>query len=91
MKQYVLEGKIATRDVWLNGSWLNPKPSQELCNHSPDGYAWGYGGSGPAQLALAVLLVIKGAEYALSHHQDFKWAFIAMLPKDKDFRLEFEL
>lgn len=27
----------------------------DLCNHSPTGFEWGYGGSGPAQLALAIL------------------------------------
>jgi hypothetical protein len=27
----------------------------DLANHSPDGFEWGYGGSGPAQLALAIL------------------------------------
>src|SRR5262245_22144387 len=28
----------------------------ELRNHSPTGFEWGYGGSGPAQLALALLV-----------------------------------
>lgn len=27
----------------------------ELRNHSPTGFEWGYGGSGPAQLALAIV------------------------------------
>ncbi|HMF28650.1 MAG TPA: DUF6166 domain-containing protein [Candidatus Cybelea sp.] len=27
----------------------------DLQNHSPDGFEWGYSGSGPAQLALAIL------------------------------------
>ncbi len=27
----------------------------EIRNHSPSGFEWGYGGSGPAQLALALL------------------------------------
>jgi hypothetical protein len=27
----------------------------DLANHSPTGFAWGYGGSGPAQLALAII------------------------------------
>jgi hypothetical protein len=27
----------------------------DLRNHSPSGFEWGYGGSGPAQLALALL------------------------------------
>src|SRR6516165_8748734 len=51
---------------------------RDLINHSPSGFEWGYGGSGPAQLALAILancLHDDGA--ALVFHQDFKWAFIA--------------
>ena len=34
---------------------LDPKPSQDIVNHSPDGFNWGYSGSGPSQLALAIL------------------------------------
>ena len=34
---------------------LSPTPSQGIVNHSPDGFQWGYPGSGPAQLALALL------------------------------------
>ena len=30
-------------------------PRFDLRNHSPDGFEWGYYGSGPAQLALALL------------------------------------
>lgn len=45
---------------------LNPR--NELYNHSPNGFEWGYGGSGPAQLALAILadhLATKAAETLL--------------------------
>ncbi len=52
--------------------------------HSPDGFQWGYGGSGPAELALNMLYdyllrtKTKGArELALELHQTFKWGFIA--------------
>ena len=39
--------------VLVNGEKL---PSRlDLANHSPDGLNWGYSGSGPAQLALAIL------------------------------------
>jgi len=31
-------------------------PQLRLRNHSPTGFSWGYGGSGPAQLALAILV-----------------------------------
>ena len=35
---------------------LNVEESLKLRNHSPDGFSWGYNGSGPSQLALAILL-----------------------------------
>lgn len=50
-----------------------PAESQKLYNHSPDGFEWGYGGSGPAQLALAILFeVTKHRELSLQYYQDFK-------------------
>ena len=39
--------------VWAiagNGERKPLNPRQELRNHSPTGFEWGYGGSGPAQL-----------------------------------------
>jgi hypothetical protein len=49
----------------------------DLRNHSPLGFEWGYGGSGPAQLALAILADVTGDDYwALAHYQDFKRDFI---------------
>lgn len=59
--------------VELDGKPLDPGPSQRVFNHSPDGFAWGYGGSGPAQLALALLLAAGiPAETATRLHQGFK-------------------
>jgi len=64
MKRYVgiREGHAVT--VTVDGRRLNPR--RDLWNHSPSGFEWGYGGSGPAQLALAI-------------YQDFKLALIAAL------------
>lgn len=56
--------------------------------HSPDGFQWGYGGSGPADLALAILVdhlgedptrkqLSEGLSLAWPLHQDFKWKFVA--------------
>lgn len=39
--------------VTVNGATLPPR--HDLRNHSPDGFEWGYSGSGPAQLALAIV------------------------------------
>ncbi len=53
----------------------------DLCNHSPTGFEWGYGGSGPAQLALALLADALGNdETALGHYQEFKRAVVTGLP-----------
>ena len=66
--------------VSVDGHPLDPNPSLRLWNHSPDGFNWGYGGSGPAQLALAILLdVYADPVRAVRHHQAFKWDVIAGL------------
>lgn len=75
-------GQVVTRNAQI----LRPFDSQRLLNHSPDGFNWGYGGSGPAQLALALLLDATGDPgTALTQHQNFKRAIVA------DFTDEWEL
>jgi hypothetical protein len=65
--------------VTVDGRRLNPR--HDLWNHSPTGFEWGYGGSGPAQLALAILADHCGNdEEALNFYQRFKWEVIAELP-----------
>ena len=55
----------------------------DLVNHSPDGFEWGYGGSGPAQLALALLAdALEDDKLADLLHQDFKWRHVASIPQD---------
>ena len=63
------------------------KPRFDLYRHSPDGFAWGYGGSGPAQLALALCAdILKDDARALSVYQLFKAAFVTRLDKDEPWR-----
>ena len=57
-----------------------------VVRHYPDGFGWGHGGSGPAQLALATLLRAADRETALAHYQAFKWEVTAKLPQT-DFSL----
>ena len=53
----------------------------DLQSHSPGGFEWGYGSSGPARLALAILADVTGNdEYAVRHHPWFKLDVIASLP-----------
>lgn len=59
---------------------LTPDRSLALENHSPSGFEWGYGGSGPAQLALALLLDYTGSEeVALAHYTEFKNRVVSQL------------
>ena len=68
--------------VTVNGRPLDPR--LDLSNHSPDHFEWGYGGSGPAQLALAILADhLADDEEALLFYQRFKWAVIADLPRQR--------
>jgi hypothetical protein len=66
--------------------------------HSPSGFEWGYGGSGPADLALNVCQTYLNSigyqgvktqchdgqcwSLAWQLHQDFKWSFIANAPRE---------
>lgn len=70
------------------------RPLKHIVVHSPTGLEWGYGGSGPADLALSILVDyfgerphLKGQYYELGRnsrawalHQNFKWHWIARLP-----------
>lgn len=52
-------------------------------SHSPTGFEWGYGGSGPADLALNILLKFGlSRDEAYRLHQDFKWKFVGALPRE---------
>ena len=53
-----------------------------LARHSPTGFEWGYEGSGPAQLALAILAHATNDVVALEHYQAFKRERIARLSQD---------
>jgi len=61
---------------------LSLQASLEHCYHSPTGFNWGYGGSGPAQTAFAILhdYLNGDTQRALNLHQDFKWKVAAHWP-----------
>lgn len=64
--------------VLRDGRQLALKPSLLVWNHSPTGFNWGYMGSGPAQLALALLLdATHDKDIAARYHQAFKSEYVA--------------
>lgn len=86
----ILKG-FSDRRVWINDRLLTPSKSQKVRNHSPDGFNWGYGGSGPAQLALGILLEYTDQGRALSNYQRFKEDVIATIPNGGDFEIQIDL
>jgi hypothetical protein len=55
----------------------------DLRNHSPTGAEWGYGGSGPAQLALALAADVLGDDRrAQGVYQQLKFKLIGRLPRE---------
>ena len=62
---------------------VTPLPLRgDLRRHS-GAFEWGYGGSGPAQLALAILADAVGAERAAGCYQRFKFEVIGRLSGDR--------
>jgi len=66
------------------GERIPLEPRFDLANHSPTGFEWGYGGSGPAQLALAILADhLRDDERALRLYQMFKAKVIAVIDQSE--------
>ena len=70
------------KEVRVDGDLLT-----HIERHSPDGFNWGYGGSGPADLALSILTDLFGNDTAEQYYQKFKWDFISQLPAGKGWTL----
>ncbi len=78
--------------VTVDGRRLTPATSLRYRRHSPTGFAWGYAGSGPAQLALALLLKAGvGKDVALALYQTFKIDIIAAQPFNRAWSLDLDV
>lgn len=96
MKEYI--GNAADRSVTVkirNDGGGTEYPLEHHVRHSPDGFAWGYGGSGPSELARCILLDYFGwvdpperEERVEPVYQDFKFSLIAPLAQDENFNLD---
>lgn len=82
-----IRGPLGAR-VFVNG-----KPLPHVVLHSPTGIEWGYGGSGPADLALSLLAdhlgetptrsqLEHGLSVAWALHQHFKAEVVARWPHE---------
>lgn len=55
---------------------------RQFVYHSPTGFEWGYGGSGPADLALNILGLFVPPSEAWRLHQDYKRDVVAGIPDE---------
>ena len=69
----------AEAKVTVGGEPLDWRASLGVRNHSLTGPEWGYDGSGPSQLALAILLAVTDRGTAERRHQKFKRDVIARI------------
>lgn len=88
-KQYNVDGTYVPYDggdVFLErlpGGGIRTNVSHREVKHSPTGLEFGYGGSGPADTALNILLMFTDRETAHNHYQEFKWLYVATGQRDK--------
>lgn len=68
--------------AWRTTAGPQTNVPQKFVWHSPDGFEWGYGGSGPADFALNILVLFVDAPTARFLHQDFKFDFIAPMKQE---------
>lgn len=67
-------------EVTVDGEPLDKR--YDLLSASPSGFEWAYGGSGPAQLAIALLAHATDEKLACRYYQQFKEEIVAELPED---------
>lgn len=69
-----VKNKYGSTEACTNVPW-------KIIYHSPDGFEWGYYGSGPADLALNILYCFVDFNRAWKLHQRFKDHFLATRPE----------
>ena len=72
-----------------DGTRLLP-PRLDAANHGPMGFAWGYNGSGPSQLALALLCDAADVDRARQHYAGFQHYVIDRLTRNEGWTIERE-
>lgn len=86
----LIEGTKEPGELGTARAFIDDRPLEHVVHHSPDGFEWGYGGSGPADLSLSILAAVLGPEpeqvkifsgscgrRAWMLHQQFKREFVA--------------
>jgi len=81
------DGRAVITWTHPDGDWP-PQRVAHVIVHSPDGLAWGYPGSGPADTALSILAHAAGDRALVEDlYQQFKRDHVARLPLNEPFTL----
>lgn len=96
----MVEGTLIPRSDWevvVRSPDGTEVPLTHYRRHSPAGFSWGYGGSGPADLARSILIDFCGLtpeqagdrwqEHLPVSYQMFKFDVIAKFPQEDDWEL----
>ena len=83
---------VNVKEINFNGVWVNSN-LRHIERHSPDGFQWGYGGSGPSDLALSILTHFCekkdiSLEIAEKYYQKFKHDFVAIAGDELNIKCE---
>src|SRR4051812_6776125 len=76
--------------VFVQPDQGDPYPLRHHVRHSPDGFSWGYGGSGPADLARSILADHLGAVPSPTIYQRFKAVHVARWEQGRPWQLTSE-
>ena len=87
-KPKTIRGIASEYALYVDGRKIPLEQSLKIREHSPTGFNWGYGGSGPAQTALAICLLYLDPEQATRAYQYFKRDLVSTLPQGEDFLLD---
>jgi len=88
MENIVYTGQAGTRAVMRTYVDTGKEfPVTHHVRHSPDGFNWGYSGSGPAELARCLLWDVMGYEPDPALYQEFKAQVVATLVQDRSWQL----
>ena len=83
----VLGRAVVTVHV-LTAAGVTSYPLAHVVLHSPDGFNWGYRGSGPSDLARSLLMDCLGADPEPQLYHAFKEEFIAGLEQEAAWHID---
>jgi hypothetical protein len=76
--------RVTVHEVYIGAPGVPLDPCNDIRNHSPCGFNWGYGGSGPAQLALALCVDATGSRRIEPRiYQAVKFRLVGRLDDDE--------